>query len=211
MGWLSALYGFLGGAAGMLVILFAGSRWLGSFLLARSQHKWADELEKWKNTAQQEQKRIQARIDSSVYVTRAHFETEFSAMKELFGLLSTTKLLLPIPRASLRISPSNETDKERKEQLNLDHGKLVDAYNLLLRQAEALSPFVTLELYQSVDQCTTVLCRELRQIQIANEQAFTQKWYVEGTKNQDEFLRHYKSVSDIIRARIASLAVIPAS
>jgi hypothetical protein len=66
MDWLSALYGFLGGAAGMLVILFGCSRWLGSYLLAHSEHKWTQELEKLRNTLQQEQKQVQARIDSSV-------------------------------------------------------------------------------------------------------------------------------------------------
>ena len=101
MRWLTVLYGFLGGAAGTLVILWAASRWLASLLLERYKGSLNRELETLKNKLQQEQKQIQARIDSSVYVTRAHFETEFNAMKELFGLLSTTRLLLPIPRASM--------------------------------------------------------------------------------------------------------------
>ena len=87
----------------------------------------------------------------------------------------------------------------------------MDAYNLLLKQAEALSPFYTPELYQSVDQCTTIINRELKQIQLANEQRFTHPWYLEGATNLEDFLKHYKSVSEIIRSRIASLAVIPSS
>jgi ElaB/YqjD/DUF883 family membrane-anchored ribosome-binding protein len=207
-GWLNALYGLFSGAAGTVVVIFASSRWLASLLLARYEGTLNQELEKVRSKLQEEQKHIQARIDSSVYVTRAHFETEFNAMKELFGLLSNTRLLLPILRASFRDHPADETKEQRTEKLNADYQKLGDAYNQLLKQVEALSPFITPALYRSIDECTTVINRELFQVRMGDREAHA--WYVQGTTNQDDFLKQYKVASDIIRARVASLAVLPA-
>ena len=137
---------------------------------------------------QQEQNQIQARIDNSVYVTHAHFETEFNAMKELFGLLSTTKLLLPIPRATMRISSRNETDKERREQLSLDHGKLADGYSMpLQKQFEALSPFYTPELYKSVKSMQQHCLARTWANSTRKRANFRQQWYVEGTTNRQRF------------------------
>ncbi len=82
MEWITALEGFVTGTLGGVAAVFGLSKYLGELWLERQKVQYSKELEEFKDGLQQEQKRLQSRIDRSVFVTRAHFETEFTAMRE---------------------------------------------------------------------------------------------------------------------------------
>jgi hypothetical protein len=62
--------------------------------LQRSDKETKFALAKLENLFAQSERRAQAETDRSVFVTRAQFETEFEAMKEVFGLLSQVRFAL---------------------------------------------------------------------------------------------------------------------
>jgi hypothetical protein len=55
-------------------------------LVEKVKARYATELETFKDSLLKDQKRIQARIDRSVFVSRAQFDTEFNATKRYFQI-----------------------------------------------------------------------------------------------------------------------------
>jgi hypothetical protein len=68
-----------------------GDRWLGR-LLEKEKAKYAHELATLQAGFAQELARYHAQLDRSTFVTRAHFETEYTAMKKVSQSLSVVKL-----------------------------------------------------------------------------------------------------------------------
>jgi hypothetical protein len=68
-----------------------GDYWLGR-LLEKEKTKYAKEMEHMKANFSQELERYRPQLDRSIFVTRAHFETEFTAMKEISQQLSQVKI-----------------------------------------------------------------------------------------------------------------------
>jgi hypothetical protein len=89
----------VGGGVGGTLTVTGLSRWLGDVWLGRILEKekakygreleqlrasFAEKLEWYKDALDRSKTLLQARIESSVFVTRAHFETEFGAYKKVF-------------------------------------------------------------------------------------------------------------------------------
>jgi hypothetical protein len=70
---------------------FFGDYWFGK-LLAKQKAEYDREIEKQKAGFAQGLEHYRALLDRSIFVTRAHFETEFTAMKEVSQRLSEVKI-----------------------------------------------------------------------------------------------------------------------
>ena len=55
---------------------------------------------------------LQAKIDRSVFVTKAHFDTEFEAIEQVFGLLAKVSLCINGIRPMVGIGPNSDTYRE---------------------------------------------------------------------------------------------------
>lgn len=217
---ITAVESLVAGALGGLGTVYGLSKWLGSLWLERQKSQYAKELEGvktqyateleiFRDDLQQKQKRIQAVIDKSIFVTRAHFETEFAAMKELFSCLADVQLTMNTLRPSVDIKPSKK--EEQMRQLSQQYENFSTAYNQLLKHSEALSPFYPLDLYAAVDECLSAANMELMQVKAGGDSTFTLEWYREGSENRKNFSTGYQKVSKIIRERVATLTVISAN
>ena len=67
-------------------------RFCGDLLLGRMKAKWDKELEAYKDKLNVDQRRYQAQLDRSIFVSRAHFDSEFRAIKEVHQCLSEVKI-----------------------------------------------------------------------------------------------------------------------
>src|ERR1700676_2246492 len=94
--WLKAGEVIFGGAVGGTTAVFGLSRWLGDVwlgrLLEKEKAKYAEAIEKLRAAFAQELERYRAQLDRSIFVTRAHFETEYTAMKEVSKSLAEVKI-----------------------------------------------------------------------------------------------------------------------
>jgi hypothetical protein len=158
---------------------------------------------------QRSQRQAQAEIDRSVFVTRAHFETEFEAMKEMFSCLSQVQLAMNGLRPTFSVEPTDETDEERRKRLSIRLKNLSDVYNKLIVESEARAPFYTAELYSAVEGCLRAASTEINSVRTAGANTFTFDWFQEGEKNRGTFSQSYYKVAEIIRDRISRLAVLP--
>jgi hypothetical protein len=94
--WIDSAKAIFGGAAGGVATVtflskYLGDRWLGH-VLEKEKAEYAKQLAKLTAGFTQELEHYRAQLDRSVFVTRTHFETEYSAMKEVSQCLSEVKV-----------------------------------------------------------------------------------------------------------------------
>jgi len=177
--------------------------------LQRQEAGFTAKLTTLEHDFQRSQGKAQAEIDRWVFVTRAHFETEFEAMKEVFSCLSEVKLAINGVRPMVSLEPVNETEEEKLKRLFERLETLSVAYNKLLVNSEARAPFYTAELYEAVGESLLAAGIEINSINSGGNDTFEIEWFLQGTQNRDKFSKGYSKAVESIRDRIAKLAILP--
>jgi hypothetical protein len=171
---------------------------------------YATDLENFKSTLTTEQKRLQARIDRSIFVSRAQFDTEFSAMKDIFRFLTETRHSMEPIRPMIGYANPSRSERERLEELHSQISDLVMRFNALSSQMEALSPFYPKELYEKLVACRKIVAREVHQLRTAGESTYGPQWYIDGSTNQEAFQSAYYQAAVVIRERLDRLSIVTA-
>jgi hypothetical protein len=209
MDWLTLMESLATGALGGTAAVFGLSKFLGNWWLERQKARYSTELEQFRDSLQKEQRRVQAEIDRWVFVTRAQFETEFTAMKELFGCLSEVRLLINSIRPFLGMAPKDDDLIQAKKRLLEKVSALERAYDSLLRTVESLQPFYPPELHSAAEECRQAANMEIFQVRTGEDEVFLPDWFKQGEQNCTRFSIAYTRAAEIIRDRIARLAVLP--
>jgi hypothetical protein len=199
------LAGALGGAGAVAASFhFLKDRWM-----ERVRAQYSRELETFKDTLLQDQKRMQARIDRSIFVSRAQFDTEFMAMKDIFALLTAVHLSIALIRPRVALSPENQTEDQKVELLSKRVSELVEAYNAFSTQLESISPFYPEALYRCLIECRENAAMEITDVQTSTRhEMFRRDWYVSGDANVKKFNSAYLDASKVIRDRLTRLSVV---
>jgi hypothetical protein len=164
--------------------------------------KIESDLQLWQNVAQ-------ARIDRSVFVTKAHFDTEFEAIRQVFSYLSGVRLAMNGLRPMITVEPTGESFEDKMARLHPRLAATQAAYNKLLLESEAKLPSYPTELYKAVEDCLRITSLEINSIRTSGQISFTVEWYLEGGKNSERFSTAYHKAADVIRERISKLAILP--
>lgn len=205
---ISTLAGILsGGVAG--AVISAVWNHFSKFALQRNEAGLTEKLAPLEHAFQSSQKQAQAEIDRSVFVTRAHFETEFEAMKDIFSSLSDVRLAINGVRPMFSLEPADESEEERLKRLSERLKTLMVSHDKLLVISEAKAPFYTEELYASVEKCLRATAMEINSIREAGKDALRISGYLNAQKNNREFSEGYFKSVIIIRNRISKLAILP--
>jgi hypothetical protein len=203
MDWLALLNvaeviagGALGGTAAVYGLSrFLGDAWLGR-MLEKEKAKYAKELEGLKSSFAQELEHYRAQLDRSIFVTRAHFETEFTAMKEVTQRLSDVKVIW------LKLHPVQfgRKDVELYNGLESLH-KAAEAFH---EKLEEWAVFIDIEIYDEFNRCYIGADEEWRRLKAGNEE-----------NDPAEIVKHfwdaYRHACQKVRDRIKNLAVMPRS
>lgn len=189
----SVVAGALGGSAAVLGL----SRFLGDLWLEKQKARYSKELEEFRDNLHREQAKMQAEIDRSVFVTRAHFETEFLAMKEVSQCLAEIKIafrLLNPSDLSVRIS-----DEQRTRQID----RLAAASEKYLEKLEEWAAFLEPGLYDEFERCHIGADEELKRVR-ANRSDDDK----ERAQGAEYFWSAYRHACQKVRDRIKSLAIL---
>ncbi len=201
--------GGLGGAVAVTGL----SRWLGDVwlgrILAREKAKFDRELQGYKDALERSKNLLQARIDSSVFVTRAHFETEFDAYKRVFEVLAEVRLLMPTIHPAITVSSPEQTREDKLRDLGEKLGRLENAHNAAVRIIENLSPFYPQDIFAKVTRCLQLARAEMLQTRTAGSTVLGPEWNAVGEKRLEDFMKSYNETSQAIRDRISTLAILP--
>jgi hypothetical protein len=185
--------GALGGVIG------GGALWafLGNLVLEKEKAKWNKELETVKDRYTGQQKRLQAQLDNSVFVTRAHFEVELQAMREVHRCLGRVKIAF---RALDPLTPRDEKHAEQKTLLieNL-RGTTDDYFSLVEEWGAFLEP----SLYDSFMRSFYGADEECKRLRGGFDS------HDDRSRNHRQFLDNYRAACQGIRDRLKSLAILP--
>ena len=173
-------------------------RYFGDYLLGRTKAKWDRELEAFRDFLNTEQRQYQAQLDRSIFVSRAHFETEFQAIKEVHQCLSEVKIpfrsLFPIDAKTIA------TDAETADLVT----RLEDANKRYLSKLEEWGVFLEPSQYDEFKRCNDAIEHFLgvfpkRGTELDRDYGITRK----------HFWDSYQAACQKARDRIANLAVLP--
>jgi hypothetical protein len=204
----STLTGVLsGGLAG--AVISAIWNHFSKVSLQRNEASFTAKLAALEHDFQRTQRQAQAEIDRSVFVTRAHFETEFEAMKDIFSCLSEVQLAINAVRPMFSLEPADESEDEKLKRLSERLKTLMMATDKLLATSEAKAPFYTEELYESISGCWRAAVTEINSIREDGMNALSVSGYLQAGKNRSKFSEGYFNSVSIIRKRISKLAILP--
>ncbi|MGD0567534.1 MAG: hypothetical protein ABSA78_03940 [Candidatus Sulfotelmatobacter sp.] len=176
--------------------------------LERLKAGYIAELEKYKSELDRSKLFLQAEIDKTILVTRVHFQTEFEALKEVFGKLADLKFKICCLHPVMRIASADETKEDRLRLLNRQVEAFHIAYDALLEASEHLCPFYPKDLYDLLRQCLRVADSEDKHLRLSGPETFTISWSQGGEANVTDFLASYDAVATLIRERISKLAIV---
>lgn len=176
--WLTFLTGGIGG----LIITF-----IKDWLLQRSRTK------------------SQTLADKEIHVTKAYFDTEFSAMKDVFACISDTRLALN----AMRPETGYPSGQDNKDLAVANLAELKKTYNNLLTTMEHQSAFYPIDLYEAAKKCQRAAFVEIEELEHPAYSPFSAPWYEQGRVNQQEYKTHYEQVRKLIQKRLSQLTILP--
>ena len=191
-----------------VVLGLFGNGLLGSYLLQRSQTKSDGKLERLKAELERKVRTLQTALDRTIFVHRAQFDTEFSAMRDIWAKVVAVRGTMVALRPSGSTAPIGETPEQslarffaRRKVFSGALGELKDAvYNN--------SPFIPEPLYQELfDNLLMAASAEHLSVQVHTPDE--NNWYETGERNLGDVMNSVDSVSRMIRERIRHLALVP--
>lgn len=195
--WLKIIVG--GGVSGIAAVSFA-SRWLGDFwlgrLLEKEKTKYTKEIEELKAGFAQELAHYRAQLDRSIFVTRAHFETEFTAMKEVSQCLSEVKI------AFINLHPIQAGTKMNGAERTHGIDLLERATHKYHEKLEEWAVFLEPTLYDEFDHCYAGADAEWKRLKTNSDEP-------DRAGTVAYFWKSYRQACQMVRDRIKSLAVMP--
>ena len=136
----TGLLGGIGGGAALFMFLSKAA-------LGRLEAKWNKDLESFKDSLNAHQKRLQTQLDSSLFVTRAHFEVELNAMKDVHQRLAEVKI------AFQALHPTSQRNQKHEEEQANQVEKLRTATEAYSAKLVEWGACLEIPLYDSFERC----------------------------------------------------------
>ena len=193
-----------------VVINLLGNGLLGNYLLQKIRGEQDAVLARLKTEQDAEIKRLQARIDRTVLVHRVHFETEFAAQKNIWEKLMATRGTMASLRPTFSTAPESETKEQSLERFFARRKAFQQALNELKDEVFKSEPFIAEELYRELFH-GLLRAASAEELSVTVHKPSEPDWYETGEKNLGDFMQSANNVAALIRARLASLAVLPDS
>lgn len=190
------------------VVVVALSSWLGKIwaqrLMQKDIAKHSADLEELKSKLEGMNKKVQAKLDKTVYVNRVQFETEFKALTDIWNRVSTVRQAL----AGLQvIPPEQDEDLVWMDEFERKFEKFATASGELRQAAHNQSPFYPREIYDEIRRMIDTLTAEEAELKQMDDPRSIAAWVKWGDRNWPLVLNAANRISEMIRERIESLSL----
>lgn len=195
-----------GGSTAVLLALstWLGKVWAGRFLEA-DRAKYTQMIDKAKSDLDRVTRKIQAGLDHAVFVSRAQFEVELQALRNIWRAASIVRSTLTEVRPSGSLVHLDETPEQRLQRFLDRRVRFLKAHAELVAAIDHNSAFYPIDIYEALDALRTRTAGE--KSELLTRRPFESDWYDRGDAAiQDVFVR-VEEVSNRIRSRMASLVV----
>lgn len=172
--------------------------------LARYKSDLDKEFESYRDVLEQKRKRIEAELGHRSYVTKTQFDSEFTAVKDIFAALGRLRLSFNGLRPFIDWTPQDAGEKLKLISTRLNQFK--ERFNVLVDVAESVYPFVPEEIYSQFEVCMRAALIEIRQIEHAGVEALSPEGYSEGAKQHEKFTSAYFKAARLVREHFSRLS-----
>jgi len=204
--WPTVVSSIAGSGATTWLVVKTLSGHIGERWLARYKAELDKEFEKYRDALEQKRRRIEADLGQRIYVSKAQFDTEFNAIRDIFAILGKLRLSFNGLRPFLDWIPSDDKGKLKVITARLSHFKpLLESF---ITAVESSYPFVPDQIYQQLEVCMRMGLLEMRHIESAGVNALTPSGYLDSEKQQDKFTAAYFTAANLVRARLKELSEI---
>jgi hypothetical protein len=185
--------GSAGGAATVTFLArYLGDRWLGH-VLEKEKAAYQEELTKLTARFTRELEHYRAQLDRSIFVSRTHFETEYTAMKEVSQCLSEVKVFFRKLHPIEAFTEPTGTDRTKAiDSMEKAIGKFQE-------KLEEWAVFLEIAIYNEFNHCHGEATVELRRLKANSEREPNTKYFWDS----------YQKACQLVRDRIKTLAVLP--
>ncbi len=190
-------------------LIGALSSWLGKVwanrILEKDRQRFAEMLEASKAQFERVTRQMQANLDHAVFVSRAQFEVELTALRKIWRAATLVRARLVDVRLSSHSEPVDATPESRLEQFELHRKRFVEAHSQLVRAIDHNSAFYPRDIYNALDRLRGRTTLEREQLYV--ETPFTAAWYDHGDAAFADVVALTEKVSDCIRSRMEKLVI----
>jgi hypothetical protein len=172
-------------------------RILGDWWMERIKRNYNKELEEFRDKLQQQQKTIQSLTDRALYVTRAQFDTEFAAIKEVSQQLGRVML------AFKKIHPINAGEELDDTELTQAVDTLGEACSIFLHKLTEWAVFLEPDMFDELSRCYDGAHEEWKRLKGHNQ------FHTDEAINVRRFTISYSNACQKVRDRIKMLAALP--
>jgi len=194
------------GGGGLIVASL--SSWLGKVwadkLMQKDRAKHAEDLEKLRSRLEQSQRLLQAEIEKALFVSKAHFETEFKILREVWEGVSEARSAISLMRPWTGY-PAVKSEKEAYFSESLE--RFLGTLDRLRISVDNNSPFYPEEIFVAFDKLIRIAQAERDELVHDKGDRFAPEWFNRGGVNRDLYLAQASECSKLIRQRLESLTV----
>lgn len=202
MEWIEKIINILGGVS----IVFTGVvAYLGKLYFERFRLKQEGRVRELQARIDATNAGLKSKFENCVYVTKNHFDKEFSAYNSIWCSMFELKECVVALRPALDYFDKQEPLEERKlKRLR----KFKETYNLLVTNVESNRPFIPSDIYTAIREFQQCCRKESIEYEHSNLYENGMNYWKEAELNVKEILRFLDVICDHIRNRLHKLSVI---
>lgn len=199
------LYKILASLGGVSLIASGVLAWVGKVYLERYKSRLNKDIAEFQSQLTATNERVKAKLDNSVYVTKAYFDKELSAYSLIWSsMFETRENVLKLRPALDKVNPK-EPFEERKFRRLGDFGVV---FNKFVMSVESNKPFISPEVYDLLDDFRKACRSESISFEHGDPQIEWVKYVKEAEENRTIISRLFDETCDAIRNRMHSLTVV---
>ena len=150
---------------------------------------------------------VEAKTGHRVYVTKAHFDTEFGALKESFVVLGRLRLAFNTLRPVWDFMPDEEAEQIARMKERLE--KFREKYEASVDVAQTSYPFVPAEIHEHFQTCLRAAHHEIRTIEGQGDRSIGPDGRQKGAEQHQRFEDAYNNAVRLVRDRLSKLSILP--
>lgn len=148
---------------------------------------------------------LKSKLENSVYVTKNHFDKEFSAYSSIWGAMFELKESVVALRPPFDCVNEEESVSERKlRRLR----KFKESYNLLVNNVESNRPFIPNDIYTVIREFQRCCRKESIEYEHSSLHENGMQYWKDAEANTNEIIKVLDIVCEAIRNRLHKLSVI---
>lgn len=148
---------------------------------------------------------LKSKLENCVYVTKTHFDKEFSAYSSIWSAMFELKESVVALRPVLDYVDKSESLEDRKlRRLR----RFKESYNLLVANVESNRPFIPSDIYTDIRNFQQQCRKESIEYEHSNIHENRMSYWKDAEINVKEVINIFDVVCEMIRNRLYKLSVI---